>query len=337
MFLADDAEELFRLTTARIKEPHQSNEKSKRPIRKVHVFSHHEEKNHFNPDVDKVICKMNEREVINHVNIRTDAFKDENKRFSQKITRIKRGVPLTKILREESPRYTPVNITQRYSNFSKKISEIPEHYNNILYKMRSVDFVEQIVKQDPKSENTTQNIDCSEKSINKLRKIISASDEITQKLHNEMIDHLNHTNERRERAMKVFYEESYKFGFNKARARYQRASQRSRLRVMGKFPWWEEFIQFAYKKKVGQDEKHLIEVLSREEILNSTRFASIMHDVEKNVENPERCIELLNWINKKCKIIDEHITALIDDTPTALSPIRTKTLTRRFSPTKTIH
>ena len=336
MFLDDNAEEFFELTLAKIKEPRQTTQKSSRPIRKIKIIERKNDIEAFTPNVDQVIKKIQSNECTLHKNIRENVFKKELERGSIRIKRVKRGVPLSKILKEENPQYIPYKEPLRYSNIGKELIDLPDNYKSAMYNLRSVDFVEQVSDNDSRRPSLAEHINCTDGSINKLRQIISASDEYAIRQHNEMVQYLNHCNERRERAVKKFYEDSEKYGFKSARARYNRAAQQSRLRVIGKFPWWEEFIKFAYQKPVGKDEEHLIEVISRIEFINSTRYASLMKDVQKNVENKDRCIELLNWINKKCKIIDEHITSLIDDTPTNAASMRRKTLTRNFKSTKSM-
>jgi len=66
----------------------------------------------------------------------------------------------------------------------------------------------------------------------RLQQLVQKGNRFEVQYHNEFVEFLNHTNERRVRAAKAFYEDSVRFGLGRARLNAKRPGRRNRLRVM---------------------------------------------------------------------------------------------------------
>jgi hypothetical protein len=144
-----------------------------------------------------------------------------------------------------------------------------------------------------------------------LRQICQGSEKLQLQYHNELIQHLNHKNERRLRSSEKFFEDLNKYGLKQAQLNAKREGQRSRLRVMGKTPWWEEFIAYAFSERVGQAEEHLIERIARRPRLTLKEYYDYLRELENRHEQCDRCLDLLKWLNAKCHYADDQIIEIL--------------------------
>ena len=308
--MLDDNDELFEMTLARVREPPPKEDPLKKPVRRVRVFKKKTEETAYYPDIDQVLYRLHYDEALRKPRINDKPYKNELRESTRRLERVKRGVPIANVIKEEKKQYPLIQGNYKYKGVGKTITKLSTPPN--FSAAKRVDFIMPIQEDPPAI--LQQRINASEQTILRLKKIISNSDEMTVMYHNEMIEFLNHASERRHRAMKKFCDDAAKNGFEKAHRRAVRAAQKSRLRVLTHYPWWEEFLDFAFKKPVGKNEEHLIEVLSRAEKITATVFIGILQDVRMHVKHNKRCLELLSWINKKAHIVDDQIEALVEDT-----------------------
>ena len=309
--MLDDNDELFEMTLARVREPPPKEDPLKKPVRRVRVFKKKTEETAFSPDIDQVLYKLHYDEALRKPRFRDNAYKNELRESTRRLERVRMGAPIANVIKEEDKKKYPlIQGNYKYKGVGKTITKLatPQKFSNA----RKIDFIMPI-QEDPPPKLQSK-INSSEQTILRLKKIISNSDEMTVRYHNEMIEFLNHASERRHRAMKEFCNDAAQNGFKKAHRRAVRAAQKSRLRVLSNYPWWQDFLDFAFQKPVGKNEEHLIQVLSRAESITATLFIRMLQDVRMHVKHNKRCLELLSWINKRAHIVDDQIEALVEDT-----------------------
>ena len=294
---------LFELTLSNFKPIEPKKNEGKKSVRKILKNKNESTNICFVPNIPKILNKIDEIENLKSPRLNLNPMKAELRTSFERLKRIRVGCSLFELLKEKPIKYKIETPKLKFSGVGNNIRSIPENYNNIT----SEKFLNNNLNNlDEKIDNYSR-INIADKEILKLNKIISDTDKIKLQYYNEGVQRINHSNERRFRSMKLFYENVSKYGFENARKKAKRSNQQSRLRIMGKFEWWEEFIEFCFKGKIDIDERRLIESISRVERLNTSSFVSLVNDVKESVENNERCLELLNWINNKCQIIDQNM------------------------------
>jgi hypothetical protein len=80
---------------------------------------------------------------------------------------------------------------------------------------------------------------------------------------------------------------------------------------MGKAPWWEEFIDFAFSGRVGKEEEKLIARVARHPRMNLKEYFEYMRELENRANQNDRCLELLKWLNARCQWADENMVELL--------------------------
>jgi hypothetical protein len=173
--------------------------------------------------------------------------------------------------------------------------------------------VQPVYAKPPERVDFVSRINIAEPRKVKLKRLIQDSEKQELQFQNEMIEFLNHANERRLRASEKFFDDLSKYGLRRAQANAKRAAQRSRLRVRCKEDWWEEFIEFAFSGRVGREEEKFIERIARKPVFCFREYYELIKELESKPEGNERCIELLKWVNAKCGIANEDIIQILKD------------------------
>lgn len=113
------------------------------------------------------------------------------------------------------------------------------------------------------------------------------------------------------RAAQSFYDDLTKYGLKRAQLNAKRQGQRSRLRVMNKETWWNEFIEFAFQERVGREEEKFIERIARCSRLKVMEYYEILRELEAKGEASSRSILLLKWLNTKCHYVDDQMIDIL--------------------------
>lgn len=106
---------------------------------------------------------------------------------------------------------------------------------------------------------------------------------------------LTHASERRERAAVAFFDDMGEVGFEAAARRARRLSLKSRLRAVNApdVDWWEEFIEFAFRRPMRRDEEELVADLSRNVHLSGAEYYN------RWLKASPRCRELLEFVRQR--------------------------------------
>jgi hypothetical protein len=177
--------------------------------------------------------------------------------------------------------------------------------------VRQIQFVQPVYSKPPERVDFVSRINIAEPRRVKLKRIIQDSEKQELQFQNEMIQFLNHANERRVRASEKFFDDMSRYGLKRAQLNAKRAAQRSRLRVRCRTSWWDEFIAFAFTERVGREEEKFIERIARKPNLTFKDYYELIRELENRPEGNERCLELLKWINAKCHFADEEIIEIL--------------------------
>ncbi|EAY02775.1 hypothetical protein TVAG_370030 [Trichomonas vaginalis G3] len=304
---SDSDDETFGLTKPKVIE--QRNDPKKQPRREK--FFDHTDENNFFPDINQVLQKLDTNECIKPAKILRNPFKQELKASNQRLAQIKRGVPLMNIIPHELTIYPLLEEKLKYNGVADVISELPQDYKAGLIK--KVDFVIPVRDKQVRPPPLSARINTADQITKRIQRLITKGDRLALKYHNEVISNINHANQRRARVMKQFNSDLNKYGFREASRRAQRASQKSRLRIISNHPWWPEFIDYAFSNSVTSEENQLIHDIAETENLNGPKLMGFIKDILENYQNPYRSMELIRWINNRCKIIDDNVLSIMND------------------------
>jgi hypothetical protein len=236
-------------------------------------------------------------------------FHEELKVSEARLRLVRRGCSLVKALRDPPNYYEPTEPKRRYAALSDVLQRLPA--SSGVPPVRQIQFVQPFTgKGIPERVDLVSKISIAEPQNVKLQRVIQGSDRNYMEHHNDMIEYLNHKNQRRLQASERFFGDVSKHGLKRAQLNAKREGQVSRLRVMGKTPWWEEFIQFAFLEPVGKEEEKLITKISRTPRLSLKEYYEYTRDLENGGPQNERCLELLRWLNAKCQWADENIVEI---------------------------
>lgn len=313
-------EEVFELTLQKLR-PHEPKQDShQRAVARVKIFeNHHKINGAFFPNLDHLEKELHENDHYErHPTRNIPEFQKELKASNHRLALAKNGVPLYKIFSQQSPRYCQIDPKAKFAGVTDLIKE------NIKFsvpKSRQITLVQPLSSRVPERINLVDRISFATIERQKFQKLIAEQDKSDILLRNEMIEHLNHANERRLRAAEAFYNDLAKNGLNVAQANYARSSQKSRLRVISQQLWWNDFIEFAYSQKVGQIEERFIKQIGRSPTIKGSEFAQLKGKMQSDPKY-KRCLELLEWINNRCHIIDdETLSLLMSDRSAHFNPL----------------
>lgn len=279
--------------------------------RRERIFENDPECNTFTPDVNKVLQKLDANECLKPVKILHNPFKQELRASNQRLAQVRRGVPLMKVIPEKPVEYPLLEEKLKYDGIGDVIAELPQDYKAGLIK--KVDFVIPVTARPVRPPQLSARLNSADLITKRIQRLMIESDKMTLKFHNEVIANLNHANQRRTRVMKQFNSDLNKYGYKEASRRAKRAAQKSRLRIISRYPWWAEFIEYAFSQPVTSEENKLIHEISETTNLNGPQIMSWIKKVSEEYQNPDRSLELILWINTKCKIIDENVLNIIKD------------------------
>jgi len=318
MSILDDSTQLFELTLARLKPTEPIKSDNRRAARRVRVFESRPQTNEtcFVPNIPQILHEADSKENIISPRLNQRAFKEELRASEERLNKVKRGCSLFSLI-NQPPKIHPLEKPKyRFSGVGDKIRELNKDYNGSPQK--KLEFIIPVTSKSPERIDLVSKINTSEIERRKLQRIISDSDQLVYRYHNDTISNINHMNSRRFRAMKQFYEDSARNGFTSARKRAERASQKSRLRVLTDFDWWEDIIEFAYQwGPLDKAEQRFMEKISRIDMLTSSVFVSLLNEAKSGLKSPERCIKVLERINEVCHIIDPNLIFMFQKTKSA--------------------
>ena len=323
---------LFELTLSRFAPAEPLSDPKHRPVRRVRIWEHHgagktnEASNGEN--IEHVVGKLQDCEHFRTDRLNSNKeFHNELRASEARLRLVKRGVPLYKALQEPQlmtynsarrpnkttlqksqsqavpPLYTPVEPDRRFEGINDTMHKIPAKYTGIP-PVRKVQFVYPVTSKQPERVDLVSKINLTDQARTRLKKAKQRSENIQLQYHNEMIEHLNHVNERRMRVAEQFFNDTAEQGLERAELNAKRSSQRSRLRTMCKVEWWEDFINFAFPdNNISTKEEKFVERMARHPNLTTTEFIDLVREIGDDPRN-SRCREMLEWINKRCQIID---------------------------------
>lgn len=327
--LVDLEKDFFELTLAKFDPVEPAQDIKHKPVRRVHVFEHHGDKIERVPNnITNTAKKLGEFDRIrtSHLNVNADVHA-ELLASEHRLQLVRRGVPLSKVLMNEShPKYEPFEPEKRFDGVNEAMRKMPSKYSGIP-PSRKIQFIYQTSSKPNDRVDLVSKINIAAPQKNKLRKIRKGTSKIQLQYHNEMIQHLNHVNERRLRSTRKFFDDIADYGYEIADRKAKRAAQRSRLRVMCKAEWWEDFMKEVSKNKktnnneddddemkITYAEEKFIERLARNPNFTMSEFIDLVHemDVRQNkMKKKDRCREWLDWINERCEIIDKNTLKLM--------------------------
>ena len=302
--------DIFGLTKAKKLAPR--TDVLKGPTQRVKIVGKEANETSFYPDVDQVMCRLRAEEGIKRARIRRNPFHQELKLMNQRIQKINRGVPLQTVLQNEGKRTYPLlKEKYKFNGVGEKIDTLPQI--TFPRQLQKVQFVIPASESQNNRVPLSSRINTADVASRRLTRLINEADKFEIQAHNEMVTYINHANERRERAIKQLYEDMNNYGYEEAERRAKRAAQKSRLRIMTNYNWWEDFLNFAFEKTVGKHEEKVIEMIAKADPLTSTVFIRIVQDVNNANYKNERSLELLNWVNKRCKLIDDNVLNMVQE------------------------
>ena len=306
----DDSKDLFGLTNSNKIPPRVEN--VKKPAQRVKYFEPKCQPTAYYPDLDDVVCRLRIEEGAKKAHINKSPFQMEMKEIENRIQKVKKGVPLSTLIQNDKNRKYPFQKERfKYNGVGNYIESLPQISPQ--QQLKKVQFVLPVYDKGYQRLPLTSRINTADATSKRLRKILNDADEFELRAHNEMVAYINHANERRERAIKQFYEDANKYGFEEAEKRAKRATQKSRLRVMTQYQWWEEFLDFAFEKPVGRNEERIIEKIAKASPLSSTVFIGFVQEVNNAKYNNERCLALLNWVNRRCQLVDDNVLNMVQE------------------------
>lgn len=329
--LVELEDNLFELTLSRFAPDELSADPKHRPVQRVRIWDHHgpqSNENSVSPNMHHIVGKLKDCE-----HFRTDRL-NSNKEFHQemraaenRLKLVKRGVPLYRVLKDSQipsstyssprqaklnktksstvvpPMYTPVEPNRRFDGVNEVMHKIPAKYTGIP-PVRKIQFVYPVSSTQPEKVDLVSKINLTEVARTRLKRTKQRSENLQLQCHNEMIDHLNHVNERRLRAAEDFFNDTAEYGLEIAQINAKRSLQRSRLRTMCNVEWWDDFINFAFPTNVvKKNEEKFVERMARHPNLSPAEFINLVREMDAD-PNSGRCREMLDWINERSGIID---------------------------------
>lgn len=329
--LVDLERNLFELTLSRFAPAEPLSDPKHKPVRRVRIWDHHgagkTNEDSLGENVNHVVGKLQDCEHFRTDRLNSNKeFHNELRASEARLRLVKRGVPLYKALQEPQlmtydsarrstslqksqsgkicpPLYTPVEPNRRFDGINDAMHKIPAKYTGIP-PVRKVQFVYPVASKQPERVDLVSKINLTDQARTRLKKAKQKSENIQLQYHNEMIEHLNHVNERRLRVADQFFDDVAEYGIDKAEMNAKRSSQRSRLRTMCKVEWWEDFINFAFPdNKITKKEEKFVERMARHPNLTTSEFIDLVREIGDDPKN-SRCREMLDWINERCQIID---------------------------------
>lgn len=329
--LVDLEHNLFELTLSRFAPAEPLSDPKHKPVRRVRIWDHHgagkTNEDSLGENVNHVVGKLQDCEHFRTDRLNSNKeFHNELRASEARLRLVKRGVPLYKALQEPSlmtynsarrptkktmqksqsqvcPPYTPVEPDKRFDGVSDAMHKIPAKYTGIP-PVRKVQFVYPVTSKQPERVDLVSKINLTDQARTRLKKARQRSENLQLQYHNEMIEHLNHVNERRLRQADKFFEDTAEQGLHQAEMNAKRSSQRSRLRTMSKVEWWEDFINFSFpNNNISKREEKFIERMARHPNLSPSEFIDLVREIGDDPKN-NKCREMLDWINERCQIID---------------------------------
>lgn len=336
--LVDLERDLFDLTISKFAPAEPAQDMKHSPVRRIHVFEHNNDQIGRIPNISNAAKNLSDFDRIrtSHLNINSDVHA-ELRASEHRLQLVKRGVPLAKVLINEShPKYEPFEPEKRFDGVNDAMRKMPSKYSGIP-PSRKIQFLSQTSSKQIDRVDLVSKINIAGPQKNKLRKITNGTSKIQLQYHNEMIHHLNHVNERRLRSTRKFYDDIADYGYDVAQRKAKRAAQRSRLRVMCKAEWWEDFMREVTKNKkpnssfddsydeneencddaemkITHAEEKFIERLARHPNFTMAEFIDIVREMDARqakLKTNDRCRKWLDWINERCGIIDKMTLKLM--------------------------
>ena len=311
--LVDYEQDLFELTKSKFKPNEPLCDPKHRPVRRIRVWDHHGDNadGSFAPNLHHLVSQLNDCENVNVDRLKTYAeYHDALKVSNARLDRVRRGCSLYRLLEEEPPIYKPVQPQRRFAVVNDILQKMPGKVPTIP-PARHIEFVYPVSARAPERVDLVSKISIAESQRLKLKRVVQTSERQHLQYHNELVDYLNHKNERRMRASQAFYEDIAKYDLKRAELNAKRNSQKSRLRVMIKTQWWEEFIEFAFSERVRREEEKFIERIARKPNLSVKEYYDLLRELESRPETAGRCVELLKWLNNKVHYADEEMVDIL--------------------------
>ncbi|OHT09763.1 hypothetical protein TRFO_21185 [Tritrichomonas foetus] len=310
--LVDLESDLFDLTLSKFAPMEPASDIKRNPVRNVRVWEHHNDKNTISggQSVQNMVHKLKDCDHFRARNInKHKEFHNELKASEYRLNLVKRGVSFNKLLKNPTEEYQTVEPEKRFAGINDVIRRIPTKYTGIP-PVRKIQFIHPTSSKPPERVDLVSKINFSEGPKAKLKHIRQQSADLQLQYHNEMIDHLNHANERRQRASQQFWDDMIEYGIDRAQLNAKRAAQKSRLRVMGQIEWWDDFMSYAYHTNLTKYEEKFIERLSRNPKITTSELIRMIREMERKPER-KRCLDWLYWINNKCNIVNKTTLKLM--------------------------
>lgn len=312
--LIDYEHELFQLTLANFAPQEPANDLKHKPVRKIRMFENHDKSHNGNiENVSTVVTKLKSCDKIrvDHIKM-NDPVHAELRASEHRLQLVRRGVPLNKVLYNENHQeYQVIEPPKRFKNIQNAVRKVPPKYSGIP-QSRKIQFLYPTKPTPPDHVDLISKINMVDARRNKLKQLKQQSNEIQLRYYNEMLEYLNHCNERRIRASRQFFDDMADYGLERAEINSKRNAQRSRLRVMCKAEWWDDFMNEAVgdniTTRITPSEQSFLERLSRKPSFTISEFIDLVIEMEKRekrMKKKDRCREWLDWINERCQIIDK--------------------------------
>ena len=290
--LVDD--EVFSLTIAKLKPHEPVSDVRRRGVRKQQVWKQNEEMNFpIIENLEQIGRELEGKERIVNPRHRKSVFQKELELSTARLEKVKRGVSFSHILQNEPViKYPKINTDTRLHQVVTQMNKKDD-----LPKARQISFV---AKQNFGSNPTidlVSHVSISKDPTIRYRQIVKHLTESQIESENDVIDYVNHANERRLRAVTQYYEEICRYGFEKASRNARRASQKSSLRILCHSDWWEDFINYAYQQKVGPKENKFIKQVGKNPNIKPAQYIE-WYKAFQSQPTYKRCLELLIWIKK---------------------------------------
>jgi hypothetical protein len=306
----DYEQSLFELTESRFSPSEPLTDRAHRAVRRVRIWDKAEDdtEKEFAPNLYHVVRQLNDCESFGPKRSKPyREFHEEMKASNRRLQMVRGGCSLVALIKQSPRSYERIEPRRRFAALGEILQRAPAIQS--VPPVRRIQFIQPVSAQTPDRVDLVSKISIAEPQSIQLKRIIQVSDKQHLQRHNELIDYLNHKNERRLDSCARFYEDMTKHGLKRAQLNARKEGQVSRLRVLGRTDWWEEFIQFAFAEHVGQEEEKLIARIARQPNLSLKEYYEYSKELENHGE--ERCLVLLKWLNAKCNWADEKIVEVL--------------------------
>ena len=300
--LNENENNFFQLTSSPFAKDDPHSDPRHRPVKRVRNEQNND--TYSTTNIDHFLAKLQDCENIKVGKLdQNKEFRRELRESEARLRLVKRGVPLYRTFKSTPQIYTPLTPKNRFHMIHEVIQKTPAKYAGVP-PIRKIQFVYPYSARPQERIDLVSRINLSEEPRIKIKHARQRSQNLTLQYYNEMSNYLEYLNERRQEKAEVFFNDTAKYGIDKAQLNSKLNMKKSRLKIMSKADWWEDFIEHAFSNRtVSINEEKFIERVARHPNLTPSEFINLFKEYERNPKG--KCLDWLKWINEKCNIINK--------------------------------